>query len=108
MYYKLVKVSHPSQNFKNGEVGRISSPQIKIQNQTAAVSCSIKPRPDPTTMNTGNNPYLRKLDQIQAAQKQFDESEWRLFFLRTQSAAPTPKPDDQDLCKLFQPQPQLD
>ena len=34
-------------------------------------------------MNGENNPHLRRLDQIQAAQKQFNESEWRLSFLRT-------------------------
>ena len=96
--YKLVVVFNPSQKLQNG-MGRMSSPQTKIQNQTAAVSCSI--RPQPSIMNTDHNPYLRKLDQIRAAQKQFDESEWRLFFLRTQSAQPTPSPDDHDLCKLF-------
>jgi len=47
------------------------------------------------------NPYLRKLDQIQAAQRKYNESEWRLFFLRTLSAEPPPQPTDEEICKVF-------
>ncbi len=50
---------------------------------------------------TETNPHLRKLDQIQAAQKQFNEVEWRLTFLRTITSEPIPKPTGDELCKLF-------
>lgn len=42
----------------------------------------IKPRTQ-TAMNlTESNPHLRKQSQIAEARKQFEESEWRLSFLR--------------------------
>ena len=54
-------------------------------------------------MNDQNNPYLRRLDQIEEAHKKHQESEWRLFFLRTQSAEPTPQTTDEEICKVFSP-----
>ena len=54
-------------------------------------------------MSHESNSHLRKLDETQAARKQFDESEWRLYFLRTQSAEPAPQPKDEALCKTFTP-----
>jgi len=35
-------------------------------------------------MNDDTNPYLKKLDQIYAAQTKWQESEWHLSFLRTE------------------------
>jgi hypothetical protein len=55
------------------------------------------------------NPHLQRLDQLQSARKQYQESEWRLNFLRTIEAGP-PKPlTDEEICKLFtRTQPALD
>ena len=43
---------------------------------------------------TESNPYLRKQAQVQEARKRFDESEWRLSFLRSiepeKPSSPTP------------------
>ena len=47
------------------------------------------------------NPYQRNQDQTEAAQKQFNESEWRLAFLRTKSAEPNPEPTKEQICKTF-------
>ena len=40
---------------------------------------------------TETNPYIRRLDQLKEARQNFDESEWRLSFLRTIEAE-APKP----------------
>jgi len=44
-----------------------------------------------------SNPYLRKLDELAYARKQWAESEWRLKFLRTTEPEPTPAPNQQQL-----------
>jgi hypothetical protein len=46
---------------------------------------------------TESNPYLRRLDQIEAARKQWRESEWRLDFLRPIEPVPCPPPTDEQL-----------
>jgi hypothetical protein len=46
---------------------------------------------------TENNPYLRRLDSIKEARKKFEESEWRLTFLRPVSATKPPEPTDEQL-----------
>lgn len=45
-----------------------------------------------------NNPYERKLERIQRARKQWNESEWRLSFLRTIEPQPIPTPKDEEIC----------
>jgi len=43
------------------------------------------------------NPYLKRLDKIEEARKQWRESEWRLDFLRTIGPTPTTPPTDEQL-----------
>jgi hypothetical protein len=43
-----------------------------------------------------NNPYERKLEQIQKARKLWQESEWLLSFLRSEGN-PIPAPTDEQL-----------
>jgi hypothetical protein len=43
------------------------------------------------------NPYLRKLDQIQAAKKKWQESEWLLSFLRSEGCLEPKIPNDEEL-----------
>ncbi len=52
-------------------------------------------------MNPPTNPYIKRLDELEAAKEKFNESEWRLFFLRTLSAEPPPQPTDEEICKVF-------
>jgi hypothetical protein len=41
-----------------------------------------------------DTPYTKRLDQIQEARKRFNESEWRLSFLRViEPEQPQPTPD---------------
>ena len=51
---------------------------------------------------TEHNPYLKRLDQLEEARKKFDESEWRLSFLRTIEPTPTPQPTEQELLQWHQ------
>jgi hypothetical protein len=53
-------------------------------------------------MSNETNPYLRKLDQQDAAKKLFYESEWRLSFLRTLSSEPTPQPLEEEIIQWYQ------
>ena len=43
------------------------------------------------------NPHLRRLDQIAEATKQYQESEWRLSFLRTTEAEPPKRLTDEEI-----------
>lgn len=54
------------------------------------------------------NPYLKRLDLIKQAREKFEESEWRLNFLRSLEPTPLPKPSDEELLKWNQTLPQLD
>jgi hypothetical protein len=47
------------------------------------------------------NPHLQRLDQLQAARKQYQELNWRLTFLRTLSAEPDPEPNEEELIKWY-------
>jgi len=40
-------------------------------------------------MNADRNPYLQRLDQLQAARKLWNESEWHLNLLRSDSGLAT-------------------
>ncbi len=40
---------------------------------------------------------LEEIEQLQKAKKRWQESEWRLNFLRTQTGTPTPEPKDEEI-----------
>lgn len=44
-----------------------------------------------------NNPYVKRLDQLEQARKLWDESEWILNFLRTIPATPPKALTDEEL-----------
>ena len=46
---------------------------------------------------TETNPYLKRLDQLKEARQNFDESEWRLSFLRTIEAEQPKPPTEQEI-----------
>ena len=48
------------------------------------------------------NPYLKRLDQLQEARRKFDESEWRLSFLRLIEPEPAKQPTDQEILLWYQ------
>lgn len=43
------------------------------------------------------NPYLKRLDELEAARKAWRESEWVLSFLRTISSTPPAEPTDEEI-----------
>ena len=43
------------------------------------------------------NPYLKQLDELQAARKAWEDSEWVLHFLRTITSTDPPKRNDKDI-----------
>ena len=47
--------------------------------------------------NQESNPYLLRLDQIEAARKKWAESEWLLSFLRTEGSERPKEPTDEQL-----------
>ena len=49
-----------------------------------------------------DTPYTKRLDQIQEARKRFDESEWRLSFLRAIESEPIKQPDPNQLLEWNQ------
>ena len=51
----------------------------------------------PTQIMTETNPYLKRLDQLKEARQNFDESEWRLSFLRTIEAEAPKPPTEQEI-----------
>ncbi len=44
-----------------------------------------------------NNPYVKRLEQLEQARKLWGESEWILNFLRTIPATPTKAPTDDEM-----------
>ena len=50
-------------------------------------------------MSIEENPYLQRLDQLEAARTKYEELRWRLAFLRTGSAEPDPEPTEEDIIK---------
>ena len=54
------------------------------------------------------NPYLKRLDLLKEARQKFDESEWRLDFLRAIEPTPTPDPTNEQLLSWHQTLPPLD
>lgn len=44
---------------------------------------------------------LERLEQLQKARKCWQESEWRLNFLRTETGTPTPAPSDEEILRWF-------
>jgi len=49
-----------------------------------------------------NNPYLRKLEQMEEARRKYNESEWRLNFLRTIEPLPPSDLNDQQILQWHQ------
>ena len=49
-----------------------------------------------------DNPHLKRLDQLEEARKLYQESEWRLNFLRTQTGTPIPEFKDEEILKWYQ------
>ena len=49
-----------------------------------------------------DNPRLKRLEQLEKARKLFQESEWRLNFLRTETGTPTPAPTEQEILQWYQ------
>ncbi len=49
-----------------------------------------------------NNPYLRELEQMEEARRKYEESEWRLNFLRTIEPQPPSDLNDQQILQWHQ------
>jgi hypothetical protein len=49
-----------------------------------------------------DNPHLKRLEQFEEARKLFQESEWRLNFLRTETGTPTTEPTEQEILRWYQ------
>lgn len=49
-----------------------------------------------------DNPYLKRLEELDKARKLWVESEWRLNFLRTQTGTPLPEPTDESILQWYQ------
>lgn len=49
-----------------------------------------------------NNPYLKRLDQLERARKLWAESEWVLNFLRTLQPHPQKQPTQEELLSWHQ------
>jgi hypothetical protein len=49
-----------------------------------------------------DNPHLKRLEQLEEARKLFQESEWRLKFLRTETGTPTPEPTEEEILQWYQ------
>ena len=54
-------------------------------------------QPELIMRNQESNPYLQRLDQIEAARKKWAESEWLLSFLRTEGSERPKEPTDEQL-----------
>lgn len=48
-----------------------------------------------------NNPYLKRLNDLEAARKLWAESEWILNFLRTTTSQPPKQFNDEELLKWY-------
>ena len=49
-----------------------------------------------------DNPHLKRLDELEQARKLWQESEWRLNFLRTQTGTPIPEPTEEEILQWYQ------
>ena len=47
------------------------------------------------------NAFVHRIDQIQEARELWQESEWRLGFLRSIASTPKPDPDEEEILKWF-------
>jgi hypothetical protein len=54
----------------------------------------------PATMN--DTQHEQRLDELEKARKLWQESEWRLNFLRTQTGTETPPPTDEEILLWYQ------
>jgi hypothetical protein len=50
-------------------------------------------------MNTQQ--HEQRLEQLEEARKLWQESEWRLNFLRTETGTPTPAPTEQEILQWY-------
>ena len=48
------------------------------------------------------NPHLKRLEELEKAQKLWQESEWRLNFLRTETGTPIPEATEEEILKWYQ------
>lgn len=48
------------------------------------------------------NQHLKRLDQLEKARKLWQESEWRLNFLRTETGTPIPEATDEEILQWNQ------
>lgn len=53
-------------------------------------------------MNPNGNAYQRKVERIEEARNRWNESEWVLGMLRSNSSAPPQQPDDQGVVEWYQ------
>lgn len=53
-------------------------------------------------MSIETNPHLRRLDQLQAARKQYQELRWRLNFLETMGSEKDPEPLDEQILDWYE------
>ena len=49
-----------------------------------------------------DNPHLNRLDQLEQARKLYQESEWRLNFLRTETVTAPPEVTEEEILKWYQ------
>jgi hypothetical protein len=49
-----------------------------------------------------DNPHLKRLDQLEKARKLWQESEWQLNFLRTETGTETPEPSEEEILQWYQ------
>ena len=54
----------------------------------------------PATMN--DTQHEQRLDELEKARKLWQESEWRLNFLRTESGTPIPEATEEEILKWYQ------
>jgi len=53
-------------------------------------------------MNDEHNPYLKALEQTEAARKQYEELKWRLHFLTSLTGATLKEPTSHEILKWHQ------
>jgi len=49
-----------------------------------------------------DNPHLKRLEQLEKARKLWQEGEWRLNFLRTETGTLPPEVTDEEIFKWYQ------
>ncbi len=48
------------------------------------------------------NQHLKRLAQLEEARKLWQESDWRLNFLRPETCTPTPEPSEEEILQWYQ------